>query len=166
MAIFDRLFGRSKEEAALTSFETSGTLPHAGVEDVLATEASITATWTTRPTFPCSCSSRTTFRSTRLYSTKRLCAFHPALNIATMEIDAGSIRNCAPALDRARWGMHTVDFVGHNTPLSSSNLQSCCARDGIDLRTPSSNAPATIKRQRSLGSYRYESVAHRPDTSR
>src|SRR3569833_2997143 len=131
MAIFDRLFGRNKEEDLLatprpsthsTALEARSTLTEtaiAALDDVSHISLQLL--------FPVDLALDPYVLS------KRLCAFHPALNIATVEIDPNSIRNCAP-VGRARWGMHTVDFAGHNAPISSSIVAACTSSGQVDNR--------------------------------
>jgi len=129
MAIFDRLFGRHKEEAVLTASRPPAHSPAPATKS-FATDSPVailddTSHISLQLLFPSDLSLDPFILS------KRLLAFHPALNMAMLEIDATSIRNCAP-VGRARWGMHTVDFAGHNTPLSSSIVQSCIGSGRID----------------------------------
>lgn len=114
MAIFDRFFGRHKEESAAV-------VPPKAPAVVPAT-----------PAPPLDDASRLSLQLLfpdhlsldAFVLSKRLCAFHPALNIATVEIDAGSLRTQTPT-GRARWGMHQVDFTGANTPIDARLVESC-----------------------------------------
>lgn len=130
MAILDRLFGRHKEEAApLTAAARPANAPEATAsstahstdskaKDSVAAALDDASSISLQLLFPGDLS------LDAFVLTKRLCAFHPAMNIANVEIDSGSQRT-GNVTGRARWGMHLVEFAGTKSRMPSNVVDSC-----------------------------------------
>lgn len=107
MALFDRLFGRKKDDSDIT-FPGSPT----GLRPVDATRFTLFLLFPK----PLELESHTL--------TQKLCAFHPAMNNAVVEMDRSTVKYGTPS-GEARWESHKVEIAGFNRKLIPEVVEYC-----------------------------------------
>jgi hypothetical protein len=107
MALFDRLFGRKKDDEELIFPGSTTGLP--SVEEIRFSLYLL---------FP------KPLELDAHILTRRLCAFHPAMNNAIVEIDRETVKFGTPS-GEARWESHKVEIAGFNRRLTAAIVENC-----------------------------------------